>query len=64
MEKEKVFSDIPAKNGWLLPAKKTSYTAAGQALLDKRKMPEEEIEDKETLHIAREAAQKRGGYWV
>ena len=45
-----------------MPARNTSYTAAGQALLDKRKMPEEEISDKETLHIAREAAQKSGGF--
>ena len=56
VERQEVFQDILFKNGWLMPSKRTSYTAAGQALLDMRKMPQEEISDERALQIANEAA--------
>ena len=56
VERQEVFQDILFKNGWLMPSKTTSYTAAGQALLDMRKMPQEEISDERALNIANEAA--------
>ena len=57
LDKLDAFDDICQQNNFTVAARRTSYTSAGQALLNKRLLPKDSVTDEEHLDILREASE-------